>query len=568
MSGHAARSLGLLLCLNSAFHAESRTGAHFQSIIAAGSSDGKTPPLVPRKGASTFKVLQLADLHLGEFFGSAQGALQDSETLKAVTSVLDEEKPDLVVFSGDQLTGEGLPKDADRNSLLDKLEEPLKKRNIPWATIFGNHDGCDTPDCLQKVSKISLVAAPKAPPTEADKAWADTIDCQQGHVDDIFHLPSDTKVSPNPCAKKKIVAKAVKEPEKKGLLGRLRDAAKNVATKAKAKAAKEPEKKVAEEAAVKTAAKAEKAKKTETKKDGSDTKKGEAGNATITEDGGNKPALKAEKTSKKPEVESDPSMIIFNALGSQAGKDNSWRDNYLKHELAEKLSRTGSDGIFKSKGGGLSNYHLKVFASDEDAKADKPSYILWFVDTGGGKRPEGLQADQLEWLNKEAESLEAKYGPLPGALYAHIPLQEYAHVDPKSSVCSGISDDNINQAGPHLFSLLSKMRVNFVFAGHNHGNDWCCKVKSGSASSFAAKGAPQDIELCHGRHSGRGGYSTGGIHLRGARILEIRPSFAKSFLRGQASEMGAKTWVRLEDGSKDASWSEKHIPHALYHTVA
>lgn len=554
MTGHAARSLGLLLCLSFAVHIESRAGVHFQSLIAAESSDGKTPPLVPRKGASSFKVLQLADLHLGEFFGSDKGTMQDSETLKAVTSLLDEEKPDLVVFSGDQLTGEGLPKTADRNSLLDKLEEPLQKRNIPWATIFGNHDGCDTSDCLQRVSKLSLAAAPKEPPTKADKAWSNTTDCIGGHVDDIFHLPSDTEVSPNPCAKKNAHAKAAKDAA----------AATVDDESAKARTVKAPDKKVAEKVAVKTGETAKQA--DHSKQSGSDTKKGADGNATITEEGGKSPALKAERTSKTPVVESDPSMIIFNALESQ--DDNSWRDEYLKHELAEKLSRTGTDGIFKSKGGGLTNYHLKVFASDEDAKADKPSYILWFVDTGGGKRPEGLQADQVEWLSKEAESLEAKYGPLPGALYAHIPLQEYAHVDPRSSVCTGIHDDNINQAGPRLVSLLSKMRVNFVFAGHNHGNDWCCKVKADGASSFAAKGAPQDIKLCHGRHSGHGGYSTGGIHLRGARILEIRPSFAKSFLRGQASEMGAKTWIRLEDGSKDASWSEKHIPHDLYHTVA
>merc|ERR1719253_774168 len=109
------------------------------------------------------------------------------------------------------------------------------------------------------------------------------------------------------------------------------------------------------------------------------------------------------------------------------------------------------------------------------------------------------------------------------------------------------------------------MHVNFIFAGHNHGNDWCCRVQAGAAAAFAAPGgaakpsANKDIQVCYGRHSGYGGYSTGGMHLRGARVLEFRPAVAKSFLRGQASDSGASTWIRLEDGSKE-HWSETSNP--------
>jgi len=258
-------------------------------------------------------------------------------------------------------------------------------------------------------------------------------------------------------------------------------------------------------------------------------------------------------------------MVILKAIDAE--DKSGWRSDYLKYERAEKLSHTGAEGIFPSAGGGLSNYHLKVFASKSDADVDKPSYLLWFLDSGGGNLAEGLHDDQLDWLSKESASMDAKYGPLPGALYAHIPLQEYAHTDPSSSVCKGISDDRVTplKSGARLFPLLSKMHVDFVFAGHNHGNDWCCRVQAGAASAFAAPGgaakpsAPHDVQLCYGRHSGYGGYSTGGMHLRGARVLEFRPAFAKSFLRGQASEIGAKTWVRFEDGSKE-HWSETSSP--------
>merc|ERR1719238_1148114 len=109
---------------------------------------------------------------------------------------------------------------------------------------------------------------------------------------------------------------------------------------------------------------------------------------------------------------------------------HNWRDEYLKHEFSSSLSYTGVDGIFKSSAGGASNYHLMVFDSNEDVKADRPSFLLWFVDTGGGGFSEGLRADQLEWLSKESAALEARYGPLPGALYAHVPLKEFSHVKP------------------------------------------------------------------------------------------------------------------------------------------
>lgn len=611
-------NVSILICLSFALHLEARVGIRDQAVIAAGSDSdnevGKVAPLVPRDGASSFKVLQLADLHFGEFFGKDEGNSQDGRTLKAVAAVLDAERPDLVVFSGDQITGENVPLNADRKTLLGKLEEPLKKRGIPWATVFGNHDAWDKSSIVnfnevgklnsfQEVGKLSLVSSQKAVPSqeEVNQAHKDLFDCTLGHIDDIVKPSWDTKHNKGPClnAAKKEGAGAAKVTEAAGA-GATEGAGAAEGASAGAGAAKVTEDAAAKKEVGNDAKKEEVAdKKAKTNDEQKEVKKDVAEKeATKTEKVGEKGDAdqKVEKEVANQEVKKDDAakeepaksetskanekskedatdrptavhagMVILKAIDAE--DKSGWRSDYLKYERAEKLSHTGAEGIFPSAGGGLSNYHLKVFASKSDADVDKPSYLLWFLDSGGGNLAEGLHDDQLDWLSKESASMDAKYGPLPGALYAHIPLQEYAHTDPSSSVCKGISDDRVTplKSGARLFPLLSKMHVDFVFAGHNHGNDWCCRVQAGAASAFAAPGgaakpsAPHDVQLCYGRHSGYGGYSTGGMHLRGARVLEFRPAFAKSFLRGQASEIGAKTWVRLEDGSKE-HWSETSNP--------
>lgn len=253
---------------------------------------------------------------------------------------------------------------------------------------------------------------------------------------------------------------------------------------------------------------------------------------------------------------------VMQSPGSRVPGDG-WRAKYLQHEFLSSLSHTGVDGIFESSGGGKSNYWLKVFASAKDEKADQPSFLLWFLDTGGGgaESSEGINADQIAWLSRESEAMQARYGPLPGALYAHIPLQEFAQVEPGqgSTSCSGVSDDAVTpaRAGMHLFPLLSKMHISYVFSGHNHGNDWCCRVQLASSSAVENGAKQSDIELCYGRHSGYGGYSTPGLHLRGARIFQLQPAMAKHFLHSHTGSSGMESWVRLEDGSKGPHWSEK-----------
>ncbi|CAK4031624.1 Phosphatase DCR2 [Lecanosticta acicola] len=108
-----------------------------------------TSPPTPRvRKDGKFKILQISDAHLSTGVGACRDAIgpgneasahceADPRTLEFVESILDDEKPDLVVLSGDQVEGPMAP---DTQSAIFKIAAPLIERSIPYAAIFGNHD--------------------------------------------------------------------------------------------------------------------------------------------------------------------------------------------------------------------------------------------------------------------------------------------------------------------------------------------------------------------------------------------------------------------------------------------
>jgi len=58
--------------------------------------------------------------------------------MSLLSHVLDVEEPDLVVFTGDQLNGQGTS--WDPMSVLAKFAKVVYRHQIPWTVIFGNHD--------------------------------------------------------------------------------------------------------------------------------------------------------------------------------------------------------------------------------------------------------------------------------------------------------------------------------------------------------------------------------------------------------------------------------------------
>ncbi|KAF4121827.1 DNA repair exonuclease SbcCD nuclease subunit [Geosmithia morbida] len=109
----------------------------------------KPVPRIPPSGR--FKIMQIGDLHLSTGVGVCRDAVPegfdggpceaDPRTLEFVGKMLDEEKPDLVVLSGDQINGGTAP---DAPTAIFKIAALLIKRQIPYASIFGNHDDEET----------------------------------------------------------------------------------------------------------------------------------------------------------------------------------------------------------------------------------------------------------------------------------------------------------------------------------------------------------------------------------------------------------------------------------------
>ncbi|WEW59281.1 hypothetical protein PRK78_004750 [Emydomyces testavorans] len=94
-----------------------------------------------------FKIVQISDSHMVTGVGVCKDAIDahgkklpeseaDPLTVDFIGKVLDVEKPDLVILTGDQLHHD-IP---DSQSALFKVVAPIIERSIPFAAVFGNHD--------------------------------------------------------------------------------------------------------------------------------------------------------------------------------------------------------------------------------------------------------------------------------------------------------------------------------------------------------------------------------------------------------------------------------------------
>lgn len=98
------------------------------------SSDGK------------FRILHLTDIHeVDPEMDDDENRLipenRTKETMNVIERCLDEAKPDLVVFGGDNISGYWQEFTYDyMYKTIKRIVEPVKKRNIPLAIVFGNHD--------------------------------------------------------------------------------------------------------------------------------------------------------------------------------------------------------------------------------------------------------------------------------------------------------------------------------------------------------------------------------------------------------------------------------------------
>jgi hypothetical protein len=94
-----------------------------------------------------YKIMQVADLHFSTGVGECMDPVPepqngekceaDPRTLAFLERLLDEEKPDFIVLTGDQIFGSEAP---DPQSAMYKAVAPFIRRKLPYAMVFGNHD--------------------------------------------------------------------------------------------------------------------------------------------------------------------------------------------------------------------------------------------------------------------------------------------------------------------------------------------------------------------------------------------------------------------------------------------
>lgn len=113
--------------------------------VKSGPVDPKPDLRVGRDG--NFTIVQISDTHMVTGTGVCKDAIDahgqplppreaDPLTVEFLEKVLDAEKPDFVVLTGDQIHHD-IP---DSQSALFKVVAPIIERSTPYAAVFGNHD--------------------------------------------------------------------------------------------------------------------------------------------------------------------------------------------------------------------------------------------------------------------------------------------------------------------------------------------------------------------------------------------------------------------------------------------
>lgn len=106
--------------------------------------NGLHRPVLRFNNEGTFKILQVADMHYGDgsrtpcrdLIPSQLRHCSDHNTTAFIARLLAAEKPDLVVFTGDNIDFDS----SNATKSLDEAIAPVIAAKIPWAAILGNHD--------------------------------------------------------------------------------------------------------------------------------------------------------------------------------------------------------------------------------------------------------------------------------------------------------------------------------------------------------------------------------------------------------------------------------------------
>lgn len=98
------------------------------SVLLAVCGDAFAQPSLRFNSDGTLKIVQFTDTHYkyGKKASHAATEMMDEE--------LEAENPDFVIITGDLVYSKGV------REALPELVEPIVRRGLPWAMVFGNHD--------------------------------------------------------------------------------------------------------------------------------------------------------------------------------------------------------------------------------------------------------------------------------------------------------------------------------------------------------------------------------------------------------------------------------------------
>ncbi|WP_342663386.1 metallophosphoesterase family protein [Paenibacillus harenae] len=111
----------------------------------------------------TFTIVQFTDMHIGD--GKDEEKEWDAKTGELVVKVIETERPDLIVLTGDMIWSNGVK---DPAASFRRAIAPVAASGIPWAAVFGNHDaeGDVSKEELLAIQQESATCLSQAGPDE------------------------------------------------------------------------------------------------------------------------------------------------------------------------------------------------------------------------------------------------------------------------------------------------------------------------------------------------------------------------------------------------------------------
>ena len=84
-----------------------------------------------RADDTVYSVLQVTDVHI------LNNEKKDAKAFKTITAMVEASKPDMIVVTGD------VTSEKENFTAFKTFCTFMEEFNIPWAYVFGNHEGLD-----------------------------------------------------------------------------------------------------------------------------------------------------------------------------------------------------------------------------------------------------------------------------------------------------------------------------------------------------------------------------------------------------------------------------------------